>query len=516
MPNTDIVKEEDIFGQTLEVDTPLFKNLTLKSGQVEAQFEDFQLKSIKLSDSELGEEDDEWNQVDISDKIKKTHLEAIKATQTYFTQYAGFEFQAHHLAYQDLAHNTIIKVLETDGTSGDYIVHRLTNMQGVEGLKGHVLIPKNPKAFGNDIKVIFRGTASASGAHRDIFETNGAGTETFEAERENFIAQINTIVKDFNANNNKNRGPISLTVAGHSLGGADAQNCTAALMDAIAQNNGLHSDVVVPEPKRSALTAISTLRVFTKNSAGITLKTANRTNDVAAYLAKCRSTGQTDLTIESYNLQVHGDVVQQTGEAHLLSNVSSELAKVDVMKADLSVHTPLHVKGYTAAGIAGLSGFAACGLQGAMAAGSVGATIGSVAGPVGTVLAGGALGLAGAALGTTVGIIPLVVGILPVAYHENIVHRAKFFNVNKPMQATCERLSNEALEGQQKVSATLGYKSQSIGNLQSTVVNTLKAAQGYFNAWNSQKKPTYPLMTPAVTPIAVITTPSQKRSWWSW
>jgi uncharacterized protein YdbL (DUF1318 family) len=455
------ITPKDIFGRSLGADTPLFEKLVrLDSNGVQVEFEAFELKTTKDADSVL-EGDDEWSTVDHSAEAKVEHA--------YLRQYAGFEFLGHHLAYQDLTDHSTVSVLETDGTHSEYIVHRLRNINDVEGLKGHVLVPKNPEASGHNIKVMFRGTASKSGVGRDIFEVGGAGAYSFEGERENFIEQINGIVKDFNREHNKKGNPVSLTVAGHSLGAADAQNCTAALMDAIAQNKGLTSTSPVPVHKRHALNGISKLIMSTKNAAGVALKTAQRAKAVAGYLAECRAKGRTDLTIESYNLQVGGDAVQQTGEAHILSDAPVKHAKVDVMKAHVLYCEPTRAYVNAAVAVTAFSyvpSAAALGMnKGAAIGGVVGGVAGAVVGGTGGAMIGGASALA--------------LGALPFAKGELSTHCAKFFD--QPIQANYQRFSNKTPVGHQEVAAKLGKKSSGVNILQTGLMGAVGTVGSCFN-----------------------------------
>lgn len=298
----------------------LFKNwveLCPAGGQVASTFRDYQL---------IEREEDEWTEIDNS--------EAVRAQHAYLKKYAAGEQWAHELAYQDLKANPIQQVIEDDGSLREYRCQALNTTN--PGLVAYALTPTQLKPGEKpDIKIIFRGTkpSSKDSVYRDL-EPGGAGAISFAKDRDLILEQINQIAKEFDQG-------LTLTIAGHSLGGADAQNAAAAVIEAVAQNKGISyvardkETPAIPSECCDNLSQVEHLRLFTYNSAGIPQATAERSQSLVALLAEKRAKGEQIPTIESYNQQVGGDGVQQTGEAHLLSNVSGRCAKVDVLKAHI-------------------------------------------------------------------------------------------------------------------------------------------------------------------------------------
>lgn len=412
-------------------------------------------------------EDAEWMAVDRDET--ETELKK-KEEQAYLQKYASFELLGHTLGYQlkhlDLAQNPTISVLEEDGSSAEYFVHRLAVSGDVEkGLMAHVLIPKNTKPGNQDIKIVFQGSCNRNGAARDAFENGGAGTDSFQANRDSLLLQINGLIKNFKQRMNA-KETLSVTIAGHSLGGSDAQNCMASMMDAAAQNCGLlpaASMPPIPKECRDALQTISKLRLATQNSAGITTATAKRADLVAGYIAEQRGkfkknpTKGINLELESYNLHVAADGVQQTGEAHILSDVSSKLAKVDVMKVQSAWENKQFLSGGQALLTVG-----------------AGTAIGATGKVIASAVVGGAVGAAVVAGVAAVGVVGTAIN-----------HTSKFFH--KPVEAQYERMNNSTRKGQKKIKKHLGNKSSWLNGFQNAVLSFSSAVKGIFGSKNEAK-----------------------------
>ncbi len=388
--------------------TILFKNwvrLTSDGSGIQSDFENFELK----------EREDEWFELDSS-----SHRAQVEAERRHLQKYANGEFLAHHLAYQDLTTVPTQRVLEDDGSYREYHCTRLEVDN--TGLVGYILVPTSvDENTTPDIKVIFRGTKCAASVARDL-ELGGPGSISFARNRDAILQQINNAIKTFNTEHSPLLNPINISIAGHSLGGADAQNCLTAMMEAISQNNGLTDvDGNIPAEKRNYFDTIKRLRLFDCNAGGVPETTEKRSADLAAFLAQKRAIEQTSVQIESYNQHVDGDGVQQTGEGHVLSNVPPSHAKVDVLKAQI---------GYGHRNIVSLP----------MAVTTT-VVAGAVAGPVGTLVAAATVGGA-AALGVrdTVG--------------AHTTHLCK-----QPMEVRYQQLSNATLEGQKQAHAELSKKS---------------------------------------------------------
>ncbi len=460
--------------KTHSQDKPVFeKMIRLESNGLQTVFDQYTITET---------EDSEWMAIDRDEP--ETDLKK-KAEHAHLQKYASFELQGHTLGYQlknlNLAENPSISVLEEDGSTAEYFVHRLAVGNTVEkGLMAHVLVPKNTKPGNQDIKILFQGSCNGNGYARDAFENGGAGTDSFQANRDLLLLQINGLIKNFKQRMNAEE-TLSVTISGHSLGGADAQNCMASMMDAAAQNCGLTSTNPIPKECRDGFQAISKLRLATQNSAGITKATAKRADLVAGYLAEQRKKFNKNpakgkglnLELETYNLHVAADGVQQTGEAHILSDVSPKLAKVDVMKIQSSwENTQFLSGGHALATIA--------------AAGAVGKIVASTA-------VGGAVGAAVAVAGIS------AAGVVGTG----ISHTAKFFN--KPVAAQYERIDNSTRKGRKKVKALLGNKSSWLNGFQNAVLSFSSAVKGLFGSKTEIKdeKPIVPVIATVPVPVHV-------------
>lgn len=272
--------------------------------------------------------EDEWVDIDVDEIV------AVTQEHDYLKKYAYGEFLAHNFAYTSPA-NGKHKILQEDGTYQEYECTQLLSDNA--GLVGYILTPMQVSADKiPDIKVVFRGTACFSSILRDL-EVGGAGSASFVSNKHSILEQINLAIKNFNARHLRTQQDVNITLAGHSLGGADAQNCLIAIMDSISQKYGLNRtrDKRIPSKCMDNMDTIRDLRLFNYNSAGITKQAATQSRVLAEFLAEKRQAGETKLNIETYNLLVVGDGVQQTGEAHVLSDVAADVAKVDVLKANI-------------------------------------------------------------------------------------------------------------------------------------------------------------------------------------
>jgi hypothetical protein len=401
--------------------------------------------------------------------------QARKAEQDYLRKYASKEYFSHTLPYQNLKEGSLVAGLEEDGTKSQYESHRLETSHS--GIVGYLLMPTKPNANGRyEIKVLFRGTdiKDYSSILRDI-ESAGAGSSSFEANSLSLLSQVNQAIKDFKEQHALVNPEINLGVYGHSLGGADAQNFTTKILQAIAQQQGIvNSDATAAEANGAAMAAstatitsattvasapmlpatvidqfssIKKLHLNTANSAGVPLTTALQANDLVKKLAakrlensRTKSDGEnsqinaviTEFEIpESYNILVGGDGVQATGQAHIFNDVSSQHCKVDILKAHIGSehYNQFNVK-TAAATIAAAS--AAAGVPGFIASSSV-------------VLSSAAAGICNTLQS----------------------HRAKLFN--SPRSASFERMSNATLQGQQQVSRELSKKSATLNGIQDAV-----------------------------------------------
>jgi len=480
MPDTNFAdKLIEEFGRRLHIDTSIFDhNFTrLQSKNAIADFEKFECTNIQTMSSD-------W--VTIQKKSTEVKENRLKEERTFLQKFASGEFLAHHLAYQDLCSKKTIKVLEADGSYREYTPQQIETTHN--GLVGYILVPTTAETDTTlELKVLFRGTASLTAVGRDLFEFGGAGSESFTENSALILSQINKIVA-------QHQKPTNITLAGHSLGSSDAQNCMAALMEAVAESHHIIEPTKVTDNNMSSgspktdFNKIQHLKLFGCNSPGI----AEETNVRAKALAKMCHEKNVPLTLECNYLRMHHDAVQQTGETTLLSDAPVEHAKVEVIKASsLEKYSYLDLAKRTS-------------MVGAAAASAV------FAAPM--LLLGITTGLA---LGAT------TVGLINTAD----AHTQHLFNPNAPAHFSYERFSNQNPSERHRTQATKSSFLNTMHNGLLSVMNKLKsmhsAVSGVFNP--APQKPPVLFSTKAQMANngisldvgkAEVETPANQKPWW--
>lgn len=478
MPNINVDAPVE-FGRPLDLSDSVFANnytrmVSMPNGHkpVVADFEQFEC--VNVQEEELND----W--VELRQESPAAKANRLKEERSFLQKFASGEFLAHHLPYKNLTAKEKIQVLEVDGSHRDYTVQKLQATHN--GLVGYILVPTTAATDATlDLKVIFQGTASMGGVDRDIFEGPGAGAESFESNKMSILLQINDVAAQY-------QKPITVSVAGHSLGSSDAQNCMGALMDAVAQNHGFQAtaESAVSASTRTGLGNIQELKLFGCNSPGI----AEATNDRAKAVAKFFHDKKIPVQLECNYLRIHRDGVQQTGETTLLNGVSAAHAKVEVMKA-------VSLEKYSYTGLA---------KRAALIAGTT--ALGVIAAPVLPV--GIAAGLA---LGAT------TTGLINTAD----AHTQHVFNPNLRAHFAYERYSNQdsTLTHKVEVKKSTALNTAHKGLL--SVVNGLKGLQSSVtNAFRPSPKPVLfssdaqavVSATSVVQKPAVVEPKVQQRRWW--
>ena len=224
------------------------------------------------------------------------------------------EKESHHIAYQlqklhlDGMH---IHYDDEHGKMTRYAVHAVATQH--PGIVAHILVPVEKRPV---IKILFQGTKNAASYLRD-FQTSpaGAGSTSLLAESESILKQIAQHVDLQHARCNTN---IHVHFAGHSLGGADAQNMYAELLHHKAHLGTFqHVDAV---------------SVAHKNSAGIPETSARKADNAAQILNSESTRTQTQLAV--YALRVKGDSIQNDGDTMLHTNIDPTLAKSHMLVID--------------------------------------------------------------------------------------------------------------------------------------------------------------------------------------
>lgn len=348
-------------------------------------------------------------------------------------QFCSGEFLAHQVAYRAAKDITSYPalIIEEDASFREYNFTRLQTHN--KGIAAYIAIPTKvtdqEQNQNIDIKVVFRGTKSRSSLLRDL-EFGGAGSASFAVDRDKIISYINAAIEKINSRSNKPK-LISITVAGHSLGGADAQNCVTALAQAISENYGysVEQKNSIPQEFRTQFGYIKQIKLLTYNSAGVTKDIAEHSIKLAAFLANKREKMKTPVKLQAFYQLVGGDGIQQTGEANIFNNVPKEHVEVHVLKAHIGYeHHSFRLVEIAAATLAA----------------------GMLVAPLGATVIGSSLILASLIIGT----------IDTLKSHTEILFK-KEPNI-EPLQVSYQSISNVNPMGQKLIETELNKKSYSL------------------------------------------------------
>ncbi len=227
------------------------------------------------------------------------------------------EYLAHKLAY-NLDGKTQVELPDhSDGNQR----HNVQKVKEVPpGLNAYILYPENPDTEKPvDLKLIFRGTNPYdASAIRDL-EPSGAGFDTMEKAAKTITRQLHNILKHYPGQ------AVNLTMTGHSLGGADAQNFFGHFLN--PDISAIANETRTANP---LLANIQKIVLFTKCSAGVPEITHNRV--ISALNRLNGQQEQTGIKTEIFHLKVEGDIVQATGDCHVGSSLEQELADVSILQ----------------------------------------------------------------------------------------------------------------------------------------------------------------------------------------
>lgn len=237
------------------------------------------------------------------------------------TKFASAEHLAHTVPYElaSASHNPNepVIIFDADGGVREYKVTKIQTQD--PGICGFILTGK--EADNNTVHVVFRGTADQASVRRDL-EFGGAGQTSFNAEQAVIVSQILGKVAERSRVSNKK---INVVISGHSLGGADTQNCANALLTELADHH-THANQNKDLAKLNPASRISSLTINHVNSGGVSMQTANESKHNAEIAAKH------GVKINLCALKVEGDGIQQTGQTNIFSDVSPNVANVEVLK----------------------------------------------------------------------------------------------------------------------------------------------------------------------------------------
>lgn len=385
--------------------------------------------------------------------------EEVKKERALLSEFALGEELAHRWAYQDQKDKQTIKIKEEDGIEREYQVLKLhTNTNKI---LAHMYIPSGSNSS-SKVYVNFTGTCSGATVHADLEAF--PGEQSFQKNKDLIMHQVNWALGEVAK---KTGQPVDLTVSGHSLGGALAQQFfaeslrysalgyddelqklkergnlnskakkeitetrdrihkeDAKLAGYIQAQYGIEKDKkILPVPPsvcRENFKQVGQMRICTWNAAGVSKEVERFANKTANLLVKQgkKITGRFGM--------VGGDGVQCTGAGTVLSDTKADVAN---LKMDC--------------GKEGLTGTL---LQGLLGGAAAGATAGMVLGPVGAVVGG------------TIGV--LIPSLRPTAQ----AHMSYHFNQNGKAEQPYELIRNDTKEGHDKVKARLQNKSKVLQN----------------------------------------------------
>lgn len=228
---------------------------------------------------------------------------------TILSKFTSLEWLGHHHAYQNYKDGQLINILEEDGTKRNYKVHNVQTSH--DGIIAKILVPVTTKPTNPiEIKLLFSGTNSASAGIRNL-QHGCPGHHTLQCDIPKIDNQLVEILGKHVANNQS----VKLTIAGHSLGGADSQNYFAHLMQKLDNCD-----------KNQPLAKIKQLTLGVQNSTGVLEQVAHSSHLYAENLSK------KGITLEANFQIVAGDGIQQTGESSILNNVDPKCCKVNLIK----------------------------------------------------------------------------------------------------------------------------------------------------------------------------------------
>lgn len=372
-----------------------------------------------------------------------------KAEAKLMNEFRLGETLAHVHAYD--SSKQVLQIEDEDGVTRPYRVYPIqTQKDGVIAQMYMPLSGDNSKIYVN-----FTGTKCAHTAHADL-EPN-PGERSFLQCKKAMMHQINWAVGEVAKRTGK---PVSIGIAGHSLGGALAQHATnecmrycalnikeshpeSACLISHAENQFTKAmeqkyrmstkEQAVPRVARENFDKVGQIKMYTWNAAGVGKATENYSNQISGVLSHY------GVKLGARFGMVHADSVQQTGQGTVLSDSPS--ADVANLMMDIGKG-----KGY----------------KKPIRDGALGAAVGGA-------LAGLALGPVGAIVGGTFG---TLVALRTTAQAHTAVHLQS--EQNTPTYRY-ELLRNDTPAGHEKIKTRLQKKSSLLQN------TAVQGAMGIFH-----------------------------------
>lgn len=288
--------------------------------------------------------------------VDEEYAKILEEDKPSLDNFARGEVLSHELPYKlakDLkqGESKVVSVIDEDGVKREYNAQSLYTTH--EGLKAFVLSgtdAENPR-----VKVLFRGTKCKASVIRDL-ESYGAGQQSFNKNEKLLLAQVFDVINERAEATGKK---VKLDVAGHSLGGADAQNFTAAIAEScakraedkrLAERKTFGSKIKsaarklfgsclkrinkAPLDNADALDHLESVEMHTANSAGVGKKTAKKFKKAVEVINDPLHSREEKPSFSLNCLMVAGDGVQQTGQTSIGAEVDPKHANVKVLKVD--------------------------------------------------------------------------------------------------------------------------------------------------------------------------------------
>ncbi len=217
-----------------------------------------------------------------------------------------------------------------------------------KGLVCYILQPNSVASDNNNARIhlVFRGTKDSYAWQRNIQDPT-PGSQAINDNKQTILTELLSAIT---------LEQTHIIISGHSLGGADAQNFLAFLMDQInaAKDSSRSKDsLIMPHAVNKRLLNIIELTLNASNPAGISELVAFYAKRDSAYLAK------NGLKINAMYILAAGDIVPQSGHAHIFADIINDEVSVCLAKfSDMFSDYYLSGKNLGLAGLGGgVSGF---------------------------------------------------------------------------------------------------------------------------------------------------------------
>jgi hypothetical protein len=230
---------------------------------------------------------------------------------SHLARVVAYELDEYSIIEQN---ESTINVLDDDGVDRKYKIKFIYT--GCLGLVSYILTAVDPENL--RVHLVFRGSKDAPAWCRAT-EAGAPGHMSFFADRDIILNELCFTLASL-ANNEKR---VNLFISGHSLGGADAQNCATAIMIAMGQIDQHNQEY----DSFKQLANILRITINLANPAGITALKATECKLHAKYL-----TQQMGVSLRIMFMITAGDAVPQSGESHILFDCSDEIAQIELVK----------------------------------------------------------------------------------------------------------------------------------------------------------------------------------------